>query len=69
VPRGNSERRNRARKPCQLNSTFALATGGGRARGCGGCKSRGGAAAEADGRRLRCAATSQPSCGAAIHAS
>ena len=28
VPRGNSVRRNRARKPCQLNSTFARHGGG-----------------------------------------
>ena len=33
VPRGNSVRRNRARKRCQLGTTFSLAAGGGRARG------------------------------------
>jgi len=56
------------RKPCQVGTTFALATGGDRARGCGGCKGRGGAAAGAYGRRMRCAATFRTNLGAEVHA-
>ena len=47
---------------------FCARHGGDRARGCGGCKGRGGAAAGAYGRRMRCAATFRTNLGAEVHA-